>query len=135
MWVDAILKKPGCCTSCGTDIYEVRDYWTEGPFTGEPRRVGRMKDNGTQLVFRLSDGSEADISCCLDCAGTVTAADYPAIWRRVIDRELFQSQAAHRSERETRQAVAHLEGLFIVGLLRRRREHPIMRGELMVDDR
>jgi hypothetical protein len=42
MWkqLGAKVKKPGCCTLCDKEVYEIKTRWTKGILEGEPRKVG-----------------------------------------------------------------------------------------------
>ena len=61
----ALREKP--CRRCA--ICEGLDHhWLDDcDETGEPTRLGPMKENGCQIELLMSDGTEADIACCVDC--------------------------------------------------------------------
>lgn len=79
------MKLVGCCTTCGCECFDISERFPDGHvLAGEPRRVGRMLDCGTQIEFMLSDGSLHPLTFCLDCSATILPDDYPAIWDTVV---------------------------------------------------
>lgn len=115
-------KKAGCCLACGVEVYEVREYWGEGLLAGHPRRLGRMQEHGTQVTFLLSDGSEADVTFCIDCALRLEPEDYAAAWEACVERTDLSARVASWSPNQRTAAIAHLMGLWPVAVVRRRRE-------------
>lgn len=128
------LKRNGSCLCCGTPVYRVIEVWQDGPLEGTPRRVGKQLDVGTQVTFQMSDGSEADVSFCIDCAPAVRPAHYRTIWEACLDREALGLRLAGRSANERTAAMARGLKLFPVARVRRRRESEEP-GMLMVDRR
>ena len=79
------MKQVGCCTKCGTEVFEIVECFPDGhPLAGEPRRVGRMLLHGLQIEFQLSDGSLMPLAFCRGCADGLTPEDYPGIWDTVV---------------------------------------------------
>lgn len=129
------MKRPGCCVLCDTEIYEVFQYVTdEGPRFGFPARLGPMLDRGCQLEFLLSDGSEASIACCIECAATLTPADYQRIWTICCDATAFYAQVAGWTDNARRRALWAQIQVWPIALLRKRREGPLP-GQLVIDRR
>lgn len=127
-------KRAGCCLACGEAVYEVKQTWQEGPLAGSPRRLGPMLENGCQVELLMSDGSEADIACCVECAGRVTPDELPAIWSACLDHLQLVLSLSGKSENEQRALVAAAMRVYPVALLRKRREG-VMAGHLVVDRR
>ena len=127
-------KRPGLCVCCGSDVYEIRQRVTDpdSPFHGWPASLGPMLESGTQIELLMSDGSTASIACCLDCAGTVTPADYQRIWETCVDAADVSMRGRPRNERIAllRQQIA----VWPIALVRKRREAPVPWG-LVVDRR
>ena len=117
-------KRPGQCVCCGDLIYEVRQTVADptSPLFGTPARVGAMLVQGTQLEFLMSDGSEADIACCIGCAQELTPTEYGRVWEACVDAADASARRAGRSENVRRAQVGHLMSLLPVALLRKRRE-------------
>lgn len=117
-------KRPGLCVCCGDEVYEVRQTVTDpdSPLHGTPVRLGPMLERGCQIELLMSDGSEASIACCLDCAGAITPADYQRIWETCIDAADFYSRGRSTNERAflLRQQMA----VWPIALVRKRRESP-----------
>jgi hypothetical protein len=127
-------KQLGRCLGCQTDCYEVREVWPGGhALAGEPRRLGRQRECGTQLDFLLSDGSRAAVTVCQDCAAAIGPADFSAIWRACVARQDVALALAERSPTVRRQAWAQSAAVFPLARLGRRRESPD--GLLMMDRR
>lgn len=127
------LKKLGCCVRCGREVYTILEYHASGPLDGHPRRVGRMLDIGTQITFALSDGTEADVAFCVDCARALTPADYQAVWDACVERADFSYRHSGR-EAVRKLRIAKLMAVWPVGVLRWRREAPEGRA-LILDER
>src|SRR5574341_2292917 len=116
------LKRAGCCTCCIEPVYEVRDTWADGPLAGHPRRLGPMLDTGTQVTLLLSDGSQADVALCLDCARHLRPEFYSALWRACLRRQDLSLELAGRSMNERKAALAHLRARWPLGRVGHRRE-------------
>ncbi len=127
-------KRAGCCTCCGEPVYEIKAFRADSghPLDGHPVRVGPMLDHGTQVEFLLSDGSEIDVAMCFDCATSLRPAMYQRLWRACIDRQRIAMELAGKSPNEIAVALARLEAVWPIGLLRKRRE---AEGMLVVDRR
>lgn len=130
--MDLTAKKPGCCLGCGEEVREVREYFEDGPLVGMPRRCGPYTEHGVQAEFLMSDGSEADITFCLDCANQIMPEDYQPIWEACLDLTDKVLSGRHANERKAR--LAESTKLWPVALLRCRREDPALR-EMVVDRR
>jgi hypothetical protein len=117
------LKKLGSCICCGDEIFHVLEYdrRPDSPLLNHPIRVGPMKEHGTQIEFLLSDGSQADISCCVDCAAAIRPEDYQTIWQAVIDRAVISLR--DRPANERRRLLAQYTRIFPLALLAWRRPH------------
>ena len=128
------MKRLGCCTLCETEVYEVKEYLDrpDSPRHGHPCRLGPLLENGTQVVFQMSDGSEAAITFCVPCAGPLTAADYPGIWQIVCESNAIS--LAGRPRNEQIELQQRCQALYPVALLCWRREDPEA-GRLTMDRR
>lgn len=85
------MKKPGCCTLCEKEVFEVKQRFTEAPLERWPRFVGRPAEEAMRLTFTLSDGSEADITFCRECAKTAHDR-FDEIWRICTDAAWFENE-------------------------------------------
>lgn len=112
-------KIAGACLACGRPCFAILQ---EDPETGRPLALGAAEEHQTQIEFLLSDGSEADITFCLDCAAQVTPEHYPAIWRACIDAA--EEELKGRSPNERRARLAASTQTWIMGRLRARRHDP-----------
>lgn len=128
------MKKLGCCTLCGAEVYEVKEYLDrpDSPRHGHPCRLGPMLEHGTQIVFQMSDGSEGAVAFCVTCAGRLTPGDYPAVWHLI--RESNALSLADRPRNEQIESHQHFEALYPVAVLCWRREDQEA-GRLMIDRR
>lgn len=130
-------KRPGSCVCCGTETYEIRERVTDpdSPLHGTPSRLGPMLEQGCQIEFLMSDGSEASIACCLDCALEIRPPDYQRIWQTCIDAADFYARGRSTNERVylLRQQMA----VWPIALVRKRREGAPWRGQpgLVIDRR
>lgn len=122
-------KVAGACLGCGKPCYAVLQIDTQ---TGRPLAIGAAEEHQTQIEFLLSDGSEADVTFCLECAGEVRPEHYPAIWRACIDA--FAAELGGRSPNERTAKLAAYQQKWIVGQLRKRRHDPES-GQIVVDRR
>lgn len=116
--MDVGPKQLGRCPCCGTECYEILECHVGGPLDGHPKSLGPQRECGTQIEFLLSDGTEADITCCIDCAGRLLPQDYQSIWEAIIDRVDLSCRLAKQSENERRRAVAQYTRIWPVALLR-----------------
>jgi len=74
------MKKLGCCTSCGKEVYEIlQRYASDHPYAREPRKVGKPID-AVKKTFLLTDGSTMDLTYCPDCT-----VNFSKDWRAVLD--------------------------------------------------
>ena len=121
-------KRPGCCICCSTEVYTVHARDDDG----RPTRLGPMLETGCQVEFLMSDGSEADIACCVDCARTLAPEDYLPLWRGVVDANA--RALAHRPKNEQRRLLAASMRVWPVALKLCRREDQAA-GRLVVDRR
>ena len=118
-------KRTGCCTQCGTAVYEILDTWKPPhPLAGEARRIGLMLDTGTQARFLLSDGSTVDLTFCLPCVEGLKFVDYGPLWQAVIDRNDLALAVAARSPAIRAHARATMAAVFPLAVLARARLSP-----------
>jgi hypothetical protein len=74
------MKKIGCCTSCGKEVYEItRRFPSDHPYAKEPMEVGKPINAITRTLL-LSDNSEMNLTYCPDCN-----VDYEKDWQIVLD--------------------------------------------------
>ena len=113
------VKTAGRCFCCRTPVFEILEEFSDShPLTGHPSRLGAPLDCGTQIELLMSNGAEADIAFCIDCARKVQPEHLWSIWETCIDRADLSFRAAGRSENERRSAVKANMDLWPVGLLR-----------------
>lgn len=127
-------KKVACCLCCQQECFHVYAYdKNEGPMKGHPVRVGPQLECWTQIEFLLSDGTEADITFCIDCAKKVKPEHYQVIWGACIDRFNMGFSISNRSANERKAGLLHLMRIYPIALLRLRRVD--QEGRLVVDRR
>lgn len=74
------MKKLGCCTSCGKEVYEIlRRYPSDHPYAKEPTQVGKPID-AVKKTLLLTDGSTMELTYCPDCE-----VNFSKDWRTVLD--------------------------------------------------
>lgn len=74
------MKKLGCCTACGKEVYEIkRRYPVDHPYAKEPIKLGKPIDVTIKTLL-LTDGSTMDLTYCNDCS-VIFSKD----WRTVLD--------------------------------------------------
>ena len=117
-------KRLGCCVCCGAECYQVLGVQETGPLAGHPNRLGPMLECGVQVEFLLSDGSEADVTCCVECAKTLTPEDYQRVWETCLARGIQSFEVAGRPRREMLAAMLPLFQLWPVAVKLWRREAP-----------
>ncbi|HDY64847.1 MAG TPA: hypothetical protein ENH84_01270 [Phycisphaerae bacterium] len=83
------IRKTGCCVDCDTELYEIRQTHTKGPYTGHPMRLGPPLDGGLAITFLLMDGTLCDLSLCAVC-GPEVEAHLPRIWRKVMNSMVYE---------------------------------------------
>lgn len=83
------MKKIGCCTSCGKEVYEItRCFPSDHPYAKEPTEIGKSIDAVTKTLL-MTDGSTMDLTYCPDCPVNFSK-DYRTVldaWAREIDDE------------------------------------------------
>ena len=94
------MKRLGCCLRCDRECYEVLGTHQDGPLAGHPDRLGPMLPHGVQVGFLLSDGTEADVTFCRDCAAALRPGDYQEVWEQCLDRGITSFAVAGRPRRE-----------------------------------
>jgi hypothetical protein len=131
MWkqLGAKVKKPGCCTLCDKEVYEIKTRWTKGILEGEPRKVGRPTDDVRKLDYTLSDGTVMSLTFCRTCETEAKKPEnFPRIWQIVLEafeRELspeFISAIGNQPRTEVQQNhvndfVSGLANRSIIGAL------------------
>ena len=126
------MKQLGLCTGCETECYRILERYPDGPLIGQPSRVGRMTEDGCQVELLLSDGTEAAITCCRECAKALTPADYQILWEACMDRALVSFTAAGLSPNDRAMQMRQAATKYPIALLRRRRESHEA-GRLVID--
>jgi hypothetical protein len=76
------LKRLGCCTVCDVEIFDVTVRWTEGPYKGEAKQLGRPKLGARRLTLVRASGSQSNWSLCKDCE--VHPLDFPRLNRKEL---------------------------------------------------
>ncbi len=131
------LKTNGSCLCCRAVVYHVTDYWPDdGPpeFAGTPRRISRPLESATQVMFLMSDGSIADVTFCIECAGQLRPEHYSAVWGACADRLLLSLRLAKRSDNECKAHLAASMAVWPIGVAGKRCEG-VEPGSLMIDRR
>lgn len=123
-------KIAGACLCCGTPCYAILQA---DPSTGRPLVLGAAEEHQTQVEFLLSDGSEADITFCIECAAKLEPEHYPAIWRACV--EAFEAELAGRSRNERIAKLLSYTKKWILARLRHRRHDPSAPGRICIDRR
>lgn len=96
-----MVKWKGCCTLCDKEVFESKTRFVEASVGSDSVFLGRLKTvdhpfaNARRITFVLSDGTEADITFCEDCA-VGASGRLSEIWLRCF--EAFQFENNHRSE-------------------------------------
>ncbi len=92
------VKKYGCCTFCDAEVYEIKTYFPEGPLQGFPRKTGRPLPSAWRIDYVLTDGSSTTLTSCETCVPKMTdAANFPAIWAKVVRSFMFEEQPEVRA--------------------------------------
>lgn len=127
-------KAKGGCVCCGDPVYVVHQINTDeaSPLSGHPTRIGAPLETQTQVEFLLTDGSEADVSFCDECARNLRPAHYIHVWRACVERGILALQLARRSANDQRLARLQGERVWPLAVLRRRRQGP---EDILVVDR
>jgi len=74
------VKKIGCCTSCGKEVYEItKRFPSDHPYAKEPVSVGKPIDAVTRTLL-LTDGSTMDLTYCSECE-----VNFSKDWRTVLN--------------------------------------------------
>ena len=74
------MKKIGCCTSCGKEVYEIlKRFPSDHPYAKEPKEVGNSINAVTKTLI-LSNNSEMTLTYCPDCE-----VDFEKDWQTVLD--------------------------------------------------
>ena len=115
-------KRLACCLSCLRECFEVLGVHETGPLAGYPSRVGPMLPHGVQVGFLLSDGTEADVTFCRDCASQLTPEEYQAAWDACVDRSILALEISGRRRREIVRAVLPLAKKWPVAVIYWRQE-------------
>ncbi len=85
------IRKARCCVDCDAELYEIRQYFTSGPYTGHPMRFGPPLDQGFTITLLLMDGVLCDLSLCDECA-PVVENNLPRIWRKVMNSMVYEQE-------------------------------------------
>ena len=60
-------KLLACCSSCDELCFEVASRWTEGPYKGEVREVGRSLPHVRRLIIVRISGNTSFWTVCANC--------------------------------------------------------------------
>ena len=134
------LKAAASCLCCQEPVFEVRQTDTrEGsPFYGHPIRVGPALEAQTQVELLLNDGTEVDITFCVDCAPNVRPEHYSAVWEACVHaQDVYMRHRGNATDAYRIGAVATLMSKWPLAFLRRRRAAPLGGGvsDVTVDRR
>lgn len=88
----SFLKRPGCCSACDAEVFDVR---TRDKETRAPVALGAPLDNAVRATFVLFMGSQMSLTLCSDCAAALTPADFPILWQRVMAGWIAKSGTDH----------------------------------------
>ncbi|MEE8607199.1 MAG: hypothetical protein V3S55_06335 [Nitrospiraceae bacterium] len=104
------IRKARCCVDCDAELYEIRQYFTSGPYAGHPMRFGPPLDGGLTITFLLMDGTLCDLSLCDEC-GPVVEDNLPRIWRKVMNSMVYEQEYGATAPPKTEsEAVRRQEG-------------------------
>lgn len=117
-------KKLGCCLACERECFEVLGTHEAGPLAGHPNRLGPMLPHGLQIGFLLSDGSEADVTFCRDCADQLQPEDYQVAWEACLVRGIQSFEISGRPRAEMVQAMLPVVQKWPIAVRYWRREAP-----------
>ena len=86
------VKRPGCCTLCDAEVFEVV---RRNPETRAPIQVGRPLETAMRVTFLLQSGSQMDLTFCRACTDKLAPHDYAGIWKRVLASWIAESGKDH----------------------------------------
>lgn len=84
------VKRLGSCSICDKEIYEITLRYTTPPLERIPRKLGKPTNDAWKVEFVLRDGSTMSLSFCEDCKKKLTEAQYPALWKKVMESWIFE---------------------------------------------
>ncbi len=94
------MKKLGCCTSCGKEVYKItRRYPFGHPYAKEPIEIGKSI-NAVTKTFLMTDGSTMDLTYCPDCDVNFSK-DYRTVlaaWARELSSEYRENVGLSKIE-------------------------------------
>lgn len=111
-------KRPGCCSHCGVEVYEVVTRYPEGPLHRYPRELGKPLPTARLIHYVLTSGVRASITSCEVCVATLCdPASFAAIWQKVIQTFAFEERddvraAMPSAPRTTEQKQANRTGIL-----------------------
>lgn len=112
------VKRPGCCTHCGKEVYKVVTRYPEGPLHRFPRQLGKPLPEARRIDYVLVGGQHAALTSCKDCVPFLCdPKEYPKIWQQVIQSFLFEERddvraAMPSAPRTPEQRSANLRGIL-----------------------
>ena len=76
-------KIGGLCSICEAPCFEIMAVWDAGEKNeGEPKRLGQPMNDSALIAFLLFDGNRTDMTLCGACSESLTAEQYPLLWRK-----------------------------------------------------
>jgi len=76
------FKHLGCCTKCDEPCFEIVKRWTEGPYQGEIKEVGRPLPFVRRAMIVRASGSQSFWTLCPHCQ--IEPKDMPRLNRKEI---------------------------------------------------
>ena len=106
-------KKPGCCTMCGVEVFEIKDadrHVPPHPYSGDAKRLGAPKPNAVRMGFALASGSLVDLTFCIACADKALD-DLMSIWTKCLqaNRHQFENYEIEGGRKRTPLQIATQE--------------------------
>lgn len=84
-------KLIGCCTCCDREVFDVARRDADR----RPIETGAAHEDAMRVKFVLVDGKTMDLTFCEPCASSLTSAQFPHIWQRVMVSWIAESGADH----------------------------------------
>lgn len=107
-------KFTGCCTACDKPIFEIVSKYTEGPYNGEIRQVGRPLPGARRVTMVRVSGNTSYMSVCKDCE--IHPLDIPRLNCKEVAAMVYERNVA-RDTMEQSKAREKMLRLFEFDIL------------------
>ena len=101
------MKTQGICFVCGRECFAVLNYYTDGPFEGQPSRIGHANDDAVRVTMVAVDGSLMQVSVHRGCVDRI---DVAKLWAQIMERLAFEHR--HRKAMGAQALTASQEAQF-----------------------